>query len=126
MSLIPTLRTERLVLRPPVISDFPEYAALMASERAVFMGGPFDERAAWGMFSSDVAMWPLYGHGALMIDVASTGNALGRLASIMVRSFRRKSWDGSLMTGTKGRASRPKLAKPCVTGHSVRSDLKHW
>ncbi|KKC38748.1 acetyltransferase [Devosia epidermidihirudinis] len=78
MSLIPTLRTERLVLRPPVVSDFPEYAALMASERAVFMGGPFDERAAWGMFASDIAMWPLYGHGALMIDVASTGQCVGQ------------------------------------------------
>lgn len=79
MTLIPTLRTDRLILRPPVIEDFPDYSALMASERATFMGGPFDERAAWGMFASDIAMWPLYGHGALMIEVASTGQCIGQV-----------------------------------------------
>lgn len=79
MSIIPTLNTERLILRPPVAADFTAYAALMASERAVYMGGPFDERAAWGMFSSDVAMWALYGHGALMVDLASTGQCVGQV-----------------------------------------------
>ena len=53
---IPTLITERLVLRAPHIGDFAQYEALMASPRAIFMGGPFDQRMAWGMFSSDVAM----------------------------------------------------------------------
>jgi hypothetical protein len=75
--MIPTLRTQRLILRPPVVGDFPAYATLMASPRAEGMGGPFDLKAAWGMFASDVAMWELFGHGALMVDLAITGGCVG-------------------------------------------------
>ena len=45
--IIPTLGTERLILRPPVFEDFPAYARLLASPRANGIGGPFDERTAW-------------------------------------------------------------------------------
>lgn len=77
--IIPTLRTERLILRPPRSADFPDYAALMRSDRASLMGGPFDEREAWGLFSSDVAMWSLFGHGALMIDLIGTCKCIGQV-----------------------------------------------
>lgn len=35
------------------------------------MGGPYDQRGAWGVFCHDVALWALFGHGALMIDLPS-------------------------------------------------------
>ncbi len=76
---IPTLTTERLILRPPVFEDFADYAQLMASPRARYMGGPFDTRAAWGMFCHDVALWHLFGHGALMIDLRGTGKCVGQV-----------------------------------------------
>ncbi|KKB77949.1 acetyltransferase [Devosia soli] len=76
---VPTLETERLVLRPMRIDDFPAYAALMASPRSLFMGGPYDQRGAWGMFCHDVALWALYGHGALMIDRKSDGTCIGQV-----------------------------------------------
>jgi len=79
MAPIPTLQTARLTLRPPVMADFPAYAALMASARAIHMGGPFDERAAWGMFASDVAMWALFGHGALMLETRADGQCVGQV-----------------------------------------------
>lgn len=77
--VIPELRTERLILRAQRVEDFPAYAALMASPRSAYMGGPFDQRIAWGMFTSDLAMWPLYGHGCLMIDLAATGTCIGQV-----------------------------------------------
>lgn len=61
------------------IDDFPAYEEMMASSRAHYMGGPFDRRAAWGMFCHDVALWPLFGHGALMIDVIATGQCVGQV-----------------------------------------------
>ncbi|KKB10576.1 acetyltransferase [Devosia geojensis] len=79
MTMIPTLTTERLMLRPPVFADYPAYERLMASPRSVYMGGPFDTRGAWGMFASDLAMWQLFGHGALMIDVTETGECVGQV-----------------------------------------------
>lgn len=77
--IIPTLQTPRLILRAPRMEDFPAYAALMASPRAIYMGGPFDQRGAWGMFCHDVALWSLYGHGALMIDLKETGICVGQV-----------------------------------------------
>ena len=76
---IPTLETPRLILRTPRMEDFPAYATLMASPRSIYMGGPFDQRGAWGMFCHDVALWSLYGHGALMIDVKNTGTCVGQV-----------------------------------------------
>lgn len=73
----PSLDTARLTLRAPVITDFPAYAALMASPRAAGMGGPFDERDAWGMFCPEVACWQLFGHGALTVTRRDTGEAVG-------------------------------------------------
>ena len=74
---IPTLRTRRLVLRAPVMDDFSVYALLMASPRSAGMGGPFDTRGAWGIFCHGIALWQLLGHGALMIDLDTTGECVG-------------------------------------------------
>ena len=76
---VPTLLTERLRLRAPVVDDFPAYQHLMASARARYMGGPFDVRTAWGLFCHDVACWALFGHGALMIEIASTSEVVGQV-----------------------------------------------
>ncbi|MCL6285779.1 GNAT family N-acetyltransferase [Ruegeria sp. 2012CJ41-6] len=78
--MLPTLDTLRLRLRPPRFDDWPDYARLMSSDRAVHMGGPFAVREAWGMFCNDVAQWELMGHGALMIDARDTGQCLGQVA----------------------------------------------
>jgi RimJ/RimL family protein N-acetyltransferase len=77
--LAPTLQTERLTLRPMVAADFPAYAAMMATPRAKGMGGPFGERAAWGMFCHDAAGWALFDLGALMLDRRDTGATIGQV-----------------------------------------------
>lgn len=77
---VPTLTTTRLVLRPMRIADWPGYAAMMGSERAVWMGGPFGMAAAWGMFCSDHAQWEFHGSGALMIADRASGETLGQVA----------------------------------------------
>ena len=78
-SAIPTLLTARLTLRAPVQDDFPAYAALWASPRSVHMGGPHDSFAAWGLFCHDIASWHLFAHGALMIDLRSSGECVGQV-----------------------------------------------
>ncbi|MEZ2131251.1 MULTISPECIES: GNAT family N-acetyltransferase [unclassified Sinorhizobium] len=79
MTVIQTLETERLFLRPPRMEDWPEYAELMRSERAIYMGGPHATKAAWGMFCHDMALWTLMGHGALMMEDRNTGLCLGQV-----------------------------------------------
>ncbi len=77
--MIPSLETERLVLRAMTIEDWPDYAALMQSERAQYMGGPMSKEDAWGIFCSDIAQWHLFGHGALMIDERASGRCVGQV-----------------------------------------------
>ncbi|MGO4853269.1 GNAT family N-acetyltransferase [Phaeovulum sp. W22_SRMD_FR3] len=79
MDAIPTLTTARLILRPMQAGDWPAYHALMASDRALHMGGPFSPTAAWGMFCSDHAQWSLFGLGALMIEDRASGHCLGQV-----------------------------------------------
>ena len=76
---IPVLTTGRLVLRPMVLADFEPYAALMASPRAKYMNGPLDTKGAWAYFTSDIALWRLYGHGGLMIDLKGSGTCVGQV-----------------------------------------------
>jgi len=76
---IPTLETERLILRPMTMDDWPAYAAVMMSDRAEFMEGPHTLSGAWGMFCHDMAQWPLLDCGALMVDDLKTGECLGQV-----------------------------------------------
>ncbi|MGV0819337.1 GNAT family N-acetyltransferase [Martelella sp. FOR1707] len=76
----PTLETHRLCLRPPRFSDYQDYAAIMQSERAVYMGGPLDDRETWGMFCHCIGSWGMFGHGGLMVELAGTGQAIGMVS----------------------------------------------
>lgn len=102
MSQVPTIRTPRLVLRGLVEADFPQYRELMASERSVGMGGPFDERAAWGLFCHDIACWELFGHGALMIDLERTGVCVGQVGINAGPLFPEKELGWLLYPGFEG------------------------
>jgi len=77
--IIPTLQTNRLILRPMRQDDLRPYCELMASPRATYMGGPHDELAAWRMFCQDIALWTIYGHGCLMIELKSNGVCSGQV-----------------------------------------------
>ncbi|AUH65821.1 GNAT family N-acetyltransferase [Paracoccus zhejiangensis] len=75
----PTLTTGRLTLRPHDMTDFPAYSAVMQSDRAIHMGGPYDLAHAWMWFASDVAQWPLKGCGALAVTETATGRLVGQV-----------------------------------------------
>ncbi|WP_010140384.1 GNAT family N-acetyltransferase [Oceanicola sp. S124] len=80
MTRISVLTTDRLTLRPMQARDWEAYAALMASARAEYMGGPFTLAETWGMFCADHAQWSFFGIGALMIEDRATGACLGQVA----------------------------------------------
>jgi RimJ/RimL family protein N-acetyltransferase len=103
MTDIPTLRTERLVLRPMVEADFPAYRDMMASPRSAYMGGPVEPRFSWGMFCHDIACWTLYGHGGLMIELAATGECVGQVGVNGGPMFPQKELGWLIYEGFEGR-----------------------
>jgi RimJ/RimL family protein N-acetyltransferase len=68
--IAPTLHTERLTLRMPVLADFEPRAAFAASPRSIFEGGPMERAAAWRIFASEVGQWPLMGYGPFSVEMA--------------------------------------------------------
>jgi len=99
----PTLRTARLTLRPMREADFPAYLELMSSPRSVYMGGPYDERGAWGAFCHDIACWTLYGHGGLMIELTATGETVGQVGINGGPLFPEKELGWLIYEGYEGR-----------------------
>lgn len=63
---IPTFETERLVLRPPQLSDAGVFIAFLMSERAKFVGGLVGEGHAARSFASFAGQWVLRGYGLLI------------------------------------------------------------
>ena len=63
--LVPSLATERLVLRATRIDDWESYAAMWADPRVTeFIGGePRPRDVAWTKFCQGAGFWPLLGYG---------------------------------------------------------------
>ncbi|MFW8595746.1 GNAT family N-acetyltransferase [Cribrihabitans neustonicus] len=74
---VPRLETARLVLRAPRLDDFPAYAAILMSDRARHMGGPFSRQDAWLDFTQYVAGWQLRGAGIWTAELRASGDIAG-------------------------------------------------
>lgn len=87
MILGPTLRTERLMLRPPEERDFEALCRFGQSEdRMRFLGGPADRHAQWRTLLADMGHWALRGFGLFTIERANDSTAVGR-AGILLHHF---------------------------------------
>jgi len=66
---IPTLTTDRLILRAPEARDFEGVATFFAdAERSWGFGGPLSRNEAWRWFASMIGHWVLHGYGFWMVD----------------------------------------------------------
>lgn len=78
----PTLTTDRLVLHPPSLADFEEFAALCADPTAMHMiGGPQVRPVAWRTFMQTAGGWAVYGYGFFMVRERATGAMVGRVGT---------------------------------------------
>ncbi|MDX2233323.1 MAG: GNAT family N-acetyltransferase [Hyphomonadaceae bacterium] len=91
MSLGPTLETARLILRPPVQTDFDLWAEFAADEVAAqFVGGRQPRSAAWRGMASVAGSWALLGFGMFSVIEKATGRWIGRLGP-----WRPDGWPGA-------------------------------
>jgi len=75
--MIPTIETERLILRAPSFADFEAYAAFRASERTKLIGGPYDRAQAFTQLAEIIGHWTLRGFGRWMVADKASDEPLG-------------------------------------------------
>lgn len=79
----PTLETERLILRPPTLEDFPRWAEFMADpEASRFIGGVQSKHEVWRSICSIAGMWALHGEGMFSLIEKATGLWVGRIGPL--------------------------------------------
>ena len=76
---IPTLETERLILRAPAEKDFEAEAAFYESDASQFVGGPMRPDQTWRALSCVIGHWALRGYGFWALESKDTGEFLGRV-----------------------------------------------
>lgn len=102
MASIPTIETERLLLRPHTIDDFPAYQTLWSDEAVVrFIGGvPSTREQTWGRLLRVAGMWHHMGFGFLAIEEKQSRRFIGEAGFLdMKREMRPVSTEGTLETG---------------------------
>lgn len=87
----PTLRTPRLLLRPPLAEDFDAWAAMAADPVSMAtLGGVQPRAVAWRAFVQMAGSWAIYGFGMFSVYERSTGLWIGR-----VGPWRPDGWPGN-------------------------------
>jgi len=74
---IPTVQTERFVMRAPQLSDLEAYTAFGSSYRSVGVGGPFTEAQSFQRLAALIGHWSLRGFGRWMVADKDTDEPLG-------------------------------------------------
>lgn len=79
-----SLETARLLLVRPHKQHLAPYTAYCASDRARYVGGPFDQVQGFEKFSAIIGHWALRGFGRYVITCKSTGAAIGHVGAFQV------------------------------------------
>ncbi|MEI9991788.1 MAG: GNAT family N-acetyltransferase [Rhizomicrobium sp.] len=83
---IPTLETERLILRGHTRDDFPAYAAMWADPEVTrFISPPLSQEDAWAKFMRVFGHWALTGHGFWSVHEKETGRRVGETGFLSVK-----------------------------------------
>jgi RimJ/RimL family protein N-acetyltransferase len=98
---IPTIKTERLILRAHRLDDFDDYVNLLSDEAVVrFISGiPSTREQSWARLIRSAGMWHFMGFGFLAIEEKETGRLIGEAGFHEVRRDMKPSLEDTLETG---------------------------
>ncbi len=74
---VPTLESQRLILRPFRSSDFEPMAGFFSDPVSAFYGGPCGREDAWRKFAVYSGHWPLRGYGPWALEDKGSGQFVG-------------------------------------------------
>ncbi|MBB4228350.1 RimJ/RimL family protein N-acetyltransferase [Rhizobium mongolense] len=98
---VPTIETERLVLRPHRLDDFDAYIDLWADEDVVryISGVPSTREQTWSRLIRASGMWHHMGFGFLIIEEKQSGRLIGEAGFHEARREMSPSIEETLETG---------------------------
>ncbi len=76
---IPTLETDRLILRAPKLEDLDAECEFFASEQAEFVGGRMPREQVFRVIATFIGHWSLRGFGFWGVEDKSTGRYVGHI-----------------------------------------------
>ncbi|MEM1272840.1 MAG: GNAT family N-acetyltransferase [Pseudomonadota bacterium] len=98
---IPTLKTDRLVLRAPALADFEPHAAMFAAPRSPYVGQR-DRARSYDSFARDVADWVLRGVGTWTVCRSGDDLAIGMVGIAQPDAFPEPELGWTLFDGQEG------------------------
>ncbi|CUH52428.1 GNAT family N-acetyltransferase [Shimia marina] len=118
MTIAPTISTARLTLRQPEAGDFPAYAGYCASDRARFVGGPFDAVKAFEKLAAMAGHWVLRGFGRYIIE--HKGAPVGHVGPLALESGQDPEMTWTLWNETSEGKGIAKEASAAVLDHLLQ------
>lgn len=103
MPVIPTIETDRLILRGPTQGDFDPFAAFYASDRAKFVGGPLGREMSWRMLAMEIGHWVLKGYGRWMVTLKDGGEPIGLIGPFYPEGWPEPELGWDLFNGFEGK-----------------------
>lgn len=99
--MVPTLTTDRLILRPYRDGDFDAYATMWADPVVVrYIGGtPTSREDSWSRFLRNVGMWQHFGFGFFVVEDRTSGQFIGDVGFQERRRDIVPSMEGTIETG---------------------------
>ncbi|MEL6575523.1 MAG: GNAT family N-acetyltransferase [Pseudomonadota bacterium] len=100
---IPTIETERLVLRAPAEADYAAWLAFNETERTAFVGGRVPRNTVWRGLASYLGHWALRGYGMWAVDLKETGEFCGNVGPWFPEGWPEPEIGWTVMSNAEGK-----------------------
>lgn len=98
------LETDRLMLRKPRATDWPEVCAFYMSERSAMAGGSIDEGKAWRQFAAIVGHWDLRGFGLFAVTEKPGDDIIGLVGQWYPGDWPERELGWVIFDGSEGKS----------------------
>ncbi|MEM6678558.1 MAG: GNAT family N-acetyltransferase [Pseudomonadota bacterium] len=112
---IPTLETERLILRAPAERDFGPWLDFNASPRTRFVGGHVPRNTVWRGLAAYLGHWALRGYGMWAVDERATGLFCGNIGPWFPEGWPEPEIGWTVMEAAEGRGIAREAAQAART-----------
>lgn len=120
---IPSVETDRLILRAPHADDLPRMTAFFATERSHMVGGPKDEMGSWDSLVRRLGHWALRGYGLWHLTEKASGDFVGWAGMIYGPGWHEPELGWTVMEDAEGKGLAHEAALAARTYAAQHQDL---